>query len=156
MSAEPVRSGRATGPRSAAGKRRSAQNARRHGLTAATSDRLALESQVAAWRSDPDGAALGVERLLHLAEATQRCAHVRSHQVRLMDAMEHATGQDNSALGTGLSECALQQLKLVMRYRADAAVAQRKALREAIDALETRKQEGTRHARAGTQTNHAS
>lgn len=148
MTAALTKSKRATGPRSASGKRRAAQNARKHGLTGAHAQRDALQAQVTTWRQGPDGAALSASLLASLAERQQHLARVRGHQMRLMDGLVSGL-EGRSGTSDDFDPPGAHELGLALRYRAEAEAAYRKALRAVIDALERHKQgdavDGQRH-----------
>lgn len=118
--------GRATGPRTAAGKRRSSRNAQRHGLTAAQPDPAAFAARFARLRGDPFLAELEAGLLTRLVEADLRVARAMTHQHQLL-------AQD----APGLVQNA-QALRCALRYRAEAEAAARKALCAMLDALEAR------------------
>ena len=123
---KPPAHGRATGPRSAEGKRRSSRNAQRHGLTAARSDPAAGAARLARLRGDPLLAGLETGLLTRLVEADLRVARAMTHQHQLL-------AQD----APGLVQNA-QALRCALRYRAEAEAAARKALCAVLDALEAR------------------
>lgn len=118
---------RATGPRTAAGKRRSAQNARRHGLTAARLDEVEFETQFDRLRADPLLTGLDEGLITRLAEAELRVARVIAYQHSLL-------AQDPAKIAQEP-----HQLRCTWRYRAEAESASRKALREVIAALEVQR-----------------
>ena len=118
--------GRATGPRTAAGKRRSSRNAQRHGLTAAQPDPAACAAQLARLRADPLLAGLDEGLLARLVEADLCVARARAHQHQLL--------QQPAADLAGEA----QALRCALRYRAEAEAAARNALRAVLDALEAR------------------
>jgi hypothetical protein len=121
--------GRATGPRTAAGKRRASKNAQRHGLTAAHPDPAASAARLAQLRDDPLLAGLEVALLTRLVEADLRVARATAHQHQLLTRDATDPAPDAHAF-----HCAL-------RYRAEAEVAARKALRAVLDALQAQRPE---------------
>jgi hypothetical protein len=114
----------ATGPRTAAGKRRSAQNARRHGLTAIQSGFLGPEAAISEIIDDPQLAGLDRAIVTRFAEAAHRLERVKSYQQELF-------AQDTEIL---LQDA--YQLRLVQRYRAEAEAAFRKSLECLLAALD--------------------
>ncbi len=115
---------RPTGPRTAAGKRRSSRNAQRHGLTAAQPDPAAYAAQLARLRDDPLLTGLDAGLLTRLVEADLRVARARAHQhLLLQQAAADLAGE-------------AQALRSALRYRAEAEAGARKALRAVLDALE--------------------
>ena len=121
--------GRATGPRTVAGKRRSSRNAQRHGLTAAQPDPAACAARFARLRGDPLLAELDPGLLTRLVEADLRVARAVAHQHQLLQF--DAAGPVENA----------KALRCALRYRAEAEVAARKALRAVLDALEAHRPE---------------
>jgi hypothetical protein len=136
---------RATGPRSAEGKRRSAQNARRHGLTAASQQSQALEAQIGAWRADPDGAVVNPALLASLAQAQQRLADIRRYQADLIAALGGGMFSEGARTETPLPDPMTYAMKLALRYRAEAEAALRNALRAVLVALEQEHRCGAEH-----------
>ena len=115
--------GRATGPRTVAGKRRSSRNAQRHGLTAARPDPAACAARLAQLRSDPLLSGVDAGLLARLVDADLRVMRAIAHQHQLLQQDSAGPAPDGQAL-----RCAL-------RYRAEAEVAARKALRAVLEAL---------------------
>lgn len=117
--------GRATGPRTAEGRKRASQNARTHGLTAQTPDSAAIITQVETWEAgqftgeDPKAA------LIKLAQARLQVARARAHQVALLDELSTL-----SLSGSDAQNEMPARFRLSLRYRAEAEASARKALRE--------------------------
>ncbi|KQI71245.1 hypothetical protein AN191_13180 [Loktanella sp. 5RATIMAR09] len=138
MSAEPTRERdrRATGPRTSEGRKRAAQNARRHGLTASRSNEAAITAQVAHWITGTLLATAPYTALMRLAEARYQVAQVRDYQVFLLEQLSNfvsaeaqqlsATDQPTQTDRTTL----VQHYQLSLRYRAEAEARVRKALRD--------------------------
>ena len=127
--------GGATGPRTAAGRKRVSQNARKHGLTTTAPDFAAIAAQVRSWRHDSDTQTISVSALTALAEARLQIARVQAHQTSLT---QHLSAPSVMASETqcepheGVTEdqCALvSQFQRTLRYRAEAEARGRKALR---------------------------
>lgn len=114
----------ATGPRSAAGKERAAQNARKHGLTSARPDPAGTAAQIRALRAMPDISALPVDVLEQLVDAEILLAKVKAHQHSLI------------AREAPVDQAFCEAFRRVLRYRAEAEASYRKALRAVIAALE--------------------
>ena len=134
---------RATGPRTAEGRARVAQNARKHGLTRASPDTQAITALVNSWLEDPCMQAVPRVMLWRFAQERKQIARAVAHQAAILDQL---TGKPDSVSDWGQSEdpatpptheTSLKDFALSMRYRAEAESRARAALREIIRALHT-------------------
>lgn len=117
--------GRAKGPRTAEGRRRVSQNARRHGLTAQPLDSSAINTQVDAWAVANPTDTVPTAVLARLAQARSQVARAREHQAALLDSISTVTPSTAETANQ-----AVAQFYLSLRYRAEAEASARKALRE--------------------------
>ena len=131
--------GRATGPRTAAGRKRSAQNALRHGLTAQAPDQSAITTQVDEWSRECRAQHAVRQDLVLLAEARLQICRVQAHQADLLERLcaIPSFGEDDGSDTGNASERGELVLTFVrsLRYRAEAEARRRKALRAVIENL---------------------
>jgi len=143
---------RATGPRTAEGRARVAQNARKHGLTRASPDTQAITAIVNSWLEDPYMQAVPRVMLWHLAQDRTQIARAVAHQAAILDQL---TGQPDGTSEWAQSgdpatppahETSLKDFALSMRYRAEAESRARAALRDIIRTLSAeREKDGNAH-----------
>jgi len=141
---------RATGPRTPEGRKRAAQNARRHGLTSISPNHAAIAAQVDDWIEGVDLAVVPLASLIRLAEVRFRVAAVRDHQAALLEQLcgfcDAEADQECTAVRRLKSDHTrlVQQYQISLRYRAEAEAQARKALRHIADQITAS------HATAGT------
>ncbi len=140
--------GRSTGPRTAEGRKRSAQNSLRHGLTAQAPDHTAIAAQVEAWTQDAR-AQPATQVLAVLSEARLQISRVQAHQADLLGQLcalpspEPHEGSDISNAGKR-GDLVLTFVRS-LRYRAEAEARRRKVLRAVIDTLAKQNQKETQY-----------
>jgi len=117
--------GRATGPRTAEGRKRASQNARTHGLTAQPPESTAIIAQVEAWAEASSAGEVPDADLVRLAQARLHVARARVHQAALLDRLSTLSPSENDAQSEIVA-----QFCLSLRYRSEAEASARKALRE--------------------------
>lgn len=141
--------GRATGPRTAAGRKRSAQNALRHGLTAQAPDQLAITIQVEEWSQGSRAQQSIRQDLIFLAEARLQISRVQVHQADLLERLcaIPSFGEDDGSGTGGAAERGDLVLTFArsLRYRAEAEARRRKALRTVIENLAAQNRRGAQY-----------
>ena len=132
---------RATGPRTAEGRARVAQNARKHGLTRTSPDTKAIAALVDSWLGDRRMQAVPRVLLWRFAQERKQIARAVAHQTAILDQLTaqldgmSVWGQFGGPTTPPASETTLKDFALSMRYRAEAESRARAALREIIHAL---------------------
>ena len=124
--------GRATGPRTAAGRKRASQNATKHGLTALPPDNAAIIAQVEAWAQTSPADEIPETALVRLAQARLYVGRARAYQATLLDRLGTL-----SPSGAGTQSEVVAQFCLSLRYRSEAEASARKALRELVAQMAT-------------------
>lgn len=126
------RQGRATGPRTVAGRKRASQNARKHGLTALPPDNAAIIAQVEVWANGSSADEVPETALIRLAQARLYVARSRAYQATLLDRLSTL-----SPSGPGAQNDVVAQFCLSLRYRSEAEASARNALREVVTGMAT-------------------
>lgn len=139
---------RATGPRTPEGRKRAAQNARRHGLTARIPNQADIAAQVHAWTEGAEDDILLSAALMQLAQARSQVERVRKHQAKLLeqlcgfDSVDTARMYPTDQPVQAARDTLVRQYQLSLRYRAEAEAGARKALRAIADHMTANHESG--------------